>query len=129
MAQGMDQESRVFVIQEHHARTLHHDFRLERDGVLKSWAVPKGLPLEKGVKHLALETEDHPLRYADFEGLIEEGQYGAGTVKIWDRGTYKIREWTRDRIVVELAGERAAGGYALIRFKKGGDRAWLVLRS
>ncbi len=94
----------IFIVQEHHVRTLHYDFRLEKAGILKSWAVPKGIPLQKGTKHLALEVENHHLDYADFEGVIEEGQYGTGTVIIWDKGTYQAEEWKADKIVFNLEG-------------------------
>ena len=118
----------VFIVQEHHARTLHYDFRLEKAGILKSWAVPKGIPLQKGTKHLALEVENHPLDYADFEGVIEEGQYGAGTVRIWDKGTYQVEEWKADKIVFNLEGGLLKGRYCLVRFKRGGGRSWLLFQ-
>ncbi len=114
-----------FVVQEHHARRLHWDFRLEMDGVLKSWAVPKGIPLEKGVKRLAVEVEDHPLDYIHFEGEIPEGNYGAGTVTIWDQGHYSIIEHSNKKIEFVLLGEKLQGGYVLVNTK---DNQWLMLK-
>ncbi len=113
----------TFVIQEHHARRLHWDFRLERDGVLVSWALPKGLPDDPRRNHLAVQTEDHPLDYAGFAGEIPAGQYGGGTVEIWDRGTYECEKWTADEVKVVLHGGRAEGRFALIHT---GDRNWLI---
>lgn len=120
-------EKLIFVIQEHHARRLHYDFRLEKDGVLKSWAVPKGIP-EAGQKVLAVETEDHPYEYASFEGDIPKGQYGAGTVKIWDKGHYEAKLWEGDKIEVTLDGSRLKGRYVLVRLKRAGDKDWLMLK-
>ncbi len=114
-----------FVIQEHHARRLHWDFRLEKDGVLKSWAVPKGLPLEVGVKRLAIEVEDHPLSYIDFAGTIPPGNYGAGAVSIWDHGRYAVAEWKSAKIVVVLLGERVQGSYHMVRTNA---QQWLIFR-
>jgi DNA ligase D-like protein (predicted ligase)/DNA ligase D-like protein (predicted 3'-phosphoesterase) len=117
----------IFVIQEHHARRLHYDLRLEKDGVLKSWAVPKGIP-EGGEKHLAVEVEDHPLEYGSFEGSIPKGQYGAGTVEIWDKGHYEPKLWEKDKIEVTLNGQRLNGRYILVRLKRTGDKDWLMLK-
>jgi bifunctional non-homologous end joining protein LigD len=119
-----------FVIQRHDARRLHYDFRLERDGALASWAVPKGVPLHKGERHLAVHVEDHPLEYADFAGVIPAGQYGAGTVEIWDRGTYDLLEEKRDGgLTVRLHGERLEGVWTLVPASLDGDpKNWLLLR-
>jgi len=115
----------VFVIQEHHARSLHWDFRLERDGVLVSWALPKGLPETPATNHLAVHTEDHPLEYASFAGEIPKGEYGGGQVGIWDHGTYDTEKWTEREVIVELHGERASGRYVL--FATGGKN-WMIHR-
>ncbi|MCJ0905277.1 ATP-dependent DNA ligase [Rhodococcus sp. ARC_M6] len=112
-----------FVIQEHHARRLHYDVRLERDGVLVSWAVPKGVPTTAGENRLAVHTEDHPMEYATFSGVIPKGEYGGGSMTIWDSGTYETEKWRDDEVIVRLAGERVQGRFALIRTK--GDQ-WLM---
>ncbi|GAA2058806.1 ATP-dependent DNA ligase [Williamsia deligens] len=113
----------IFVIQEHHARRLHYDFRLERNGVLVSWAVPKNLPVDPGQNRLAVHTEDHPMDYAGFAGDIPAGEYGGGHVEIWDRGTFETEKWRDDEVIVRLHGERIQGRYALIRT---GDKNWLA---
>jgi bifunctional non-homologous end joining protein LigD len=120
----------IFVVQRHDARRLHYDFRLERDGALASWAVPKGIPLAPGARHLAVHVEDHPLEYATFEGEIPAGQYGAGTVEIWDRGTYELEEEKRDGgLTVRLEGERLHGVWTLVPARLDGDpKNWLLLR-
>ena len=125
---GKTGESPVFVVQEHHSRRLHYDLRLEKDGVLKSWAVPKGIPESMDEKRLAVETEDHPLGYANFEGEIPKGQYGAGTVKIWDRGVYSVKVWDEKMVEFILVGERLKGRYVLVRLKKAGEKNWLLLK-
>ncbi|HII75893.1 MAG TPA: ATP-dependent DNA ligase [Methanolinea sp.] len=119
----------LFVVQEHHSSHHHFDFRLEHEGVLASWAVPKGVPESPGEKRLAVRTEDHPLAYADFEGSIPEGEYGAGEVKIWDRGTFVLNTWEADRIEVILQGNRLNGRYLLVRFKRAGENDWLLFRA
>ncbi|WIM85873.1 ATP-dependent DNA ligase [Candidatus Mycobacterium wuenschmannii] len=108
-------QGNTFVIQEHHARRLHYDFRLERDGVLVSWAVPKNLPETTAVNHLAVHTEDHPLEYGSFEGTIPKGEYGGGTVTIWDAGTYDTEKFLENEVIVTLHGQRISGRYALIQ--------------
>ncbi len=120
-----------FVIQEHHARRLHFDFRLERDGVLVSWALPKGVPVSGSKNHLAVQTEDHPLDYADFEGTIPAGQYGAGTVRIWDRGYYDCEKWIAGKEVIAVVTGQEGGGlggtrrFALIHTGRDDDQ-WLI---
>jgi bifunctional non-homologous end joining protein LigD len=120
----------IFVVQRHDARRLHYDFRLERDGALASWAVPKGIPLSRGERHLAVHVEDHPLDYGSFEGTIPVGQYGAGTVEIWDRGTYELLEEKRDGgLTVRLHGKRLDGVWSLVPAHLDGDpKNWLILR-
>ena len=120
----------IFVVQRHDARRLHYDFRLERDGALASWAVPKGVPLEPGQQHLAVHVEDHPLEYAKFEGEIPKGNYGAGTVEIWDDGTYELLEEKRNGgLTVRLHGRRLNGVWALVpAHLDGKDENWLILR-
>lgn len=103
-----------FLVQKHWARTLHYDFRLEHGGVLVSWAVPRGPPEATSQRRLAIQTEDHPVNYIDFEGEIAEGEYGAGTVEIWDRGHYDLRLWTGEEIKITLHGQRLKGKYVLI---------------
>lgn len=131
-----------FVIQRHDASNEHYDFRLEADGVLKSWAVPRGPSTDPREKRLAVEVEDHPLDYADFEGVIPEGEYGAGTVMVWDRGTYDYPagkdEGTQEsnvaaaiksgHLVVNLRGEKLRGGYALQRMRGGKKPQWLLVK-
>ena len=119
---------RSFVVQEHHARRLHYDLRLERDGVLKSWAVPKGPPETSGDRRLAVQVEDHPLEYGKFEGTIPEGQYGAGTVKIWDKGLYESIAWGENKIEFIIKGEKLEGRYVLVKFKKAGEKNWLLFK-
>lgn len=133
-------EKPVFVIQKHDASSMHYDLRLEVDGVLKSWAVPKGPSTDPRKKRLAVPTEDHPLEYADFEGVIPEGEYGAGTVMVWDAGTYRNIN-TKDgervsmedslengKVIVKLEGKKIRGGYALIRTGKKKDSRWLLIK-
>jgi len=117
-----------FVIQEHRAKKLHYDFRLEMDGVLKSWAVPKAPSKRAGLKRLAIQVEPHDLGYIDFEGEIEEGSYGAGKVRIWDKGTYDIETRRDVKIVFHLHGKKLAGRYTLLKMKWGGGQ-WLLFKT
>ena len=121
----------VFVVQRHSARRLHYDLRLERDGVLSSWALPRGVPLRAGERALAVHVEDHPLEYAAFEGEIPAGEYGGGTVDIWDHGTYELlHERSNGTLTVILHGERLEGEWALIPSRLDGqERNWLIVRA
>jgi bifunctional non-homologous end joining protein LigD len=136
------QDSLVFVVQKHRASRLHYDFRLELDGVLKSWAVPKGPSLNPKEKRLAIMVEDHPLEYRTFEGVIAEGEYGAGEVIVWDQGTYRplagktkdaMQEQVREQLNKGdlrflLFGEKMRGEFALIRQQRLGEKAWLMIK-
>lgn len=116
----------IYVIQKHAATHLHYDLRLEMDGALKSWAIPKEPPTTSGVKRLAVQVEDHPVGYANFEGTIPEGEYGAGTVEIWDKGFYNLIDRKEDKLVVEIHGEKLRGTYVLVRFKN--KKNWLFFK-
>jgi DNA ligase D-like protein (predicted 3'-phosphoesterase) len=118
----------IFVVQEHHSRRLHFDLRLEKNGALKSWAVPKGIPLEKNKKRLAVEVEDHPIDYAKFEGTIPKGEYGAGTVEIWDKGVFETKNWENDLIEFFPKGKKMIGKYILVRLKKDKGKNWLLFK-
>lgn len=127
----------IFVVQKHSSRRLHYDLRLESHGVLKSWAVPKGFSTDTNERHLAVQTEDHPMSYANFEGTIPEGEYGAGTVEIWDKGTYKnlkegqsIEEGIKKgEITIWFDGKKLKGNYALIRTHyQNKDNSWIIVK-
>ncbi len=118
----------IFVVHEHYAARLHWDLRLEMNRVLKSWAVPKKPPLRKGIKRLAVQVSNHALSYAKFEGTIPKGSYGAGKVKIWDKGTYSIVEKAKGKLVVQFKGKKLKGDYCLIKFPKSGPKNWLFFK-
>jgi DNA ligase D-like protein (predicted 3'-phosphoesterase) len=120
----------IYCIQKHHASHLHYDLRLEMNGVLKSWAVPKEPPKTKGVKRLAIQTEDHPLGYEKFEGEISEGQYGAGKVKIWDSGTYELKDRDDKKIEIIIHGKKLKGNYVLVKTHYGSkpEKSWLFMK-
>jgi DNA ligase D-like protein (predicted 3'-phosphoesterase) len=125
---GEPRVSGRFVVQEHDATNLHWDFRLEMDGTLKSWAVPKEPPKRPGVRRLAVQVEDHDIDYIDFEGTIPEGEYGAGTVKIWDRGTFEVESRKPDKLVFHLHGEKMKGRHTLIHFTDKPEN-WLLFKT
>jgi bifunctional non-homologous end joining protein LigD len=128
--QTSPEDGRRFVIQEHHATRLHWDLRLEHDGVLASWAIPNGIPADPSDNRLAVRTEDHPLEYLDFHGKIPKGQYGAGTMTIWDRGTYELHKWEERKVEVTFHGDRLSGRYGLFPIGRAGDSAndWMIHR-
>jgi DNA ligase D-like protein (predicted 3'-phosphoesterase) len=118
-----------YLIHEHHASHLHYDLRLEMNGVLKSWAVPKVPPTVKNIKRLAIQVEDHPIAYAKFHGIIPEGNYGAGKVLIWDSGKYELIEKDSKKIIVDIHGKKLKGKYALIKTSYGGKKnGWLFFK-
>ncbi len=120
----------IFVIQKHQATHLHYDFRLEKEGVLKSWAIPKEPPKEIGIKRLAIQVEDHSLGYENFEGEIAEGEYGAGTVEIWDKGDYEPIKFQPKEIIFKLNGKKLKGAYCLVKIqpKNTKDKNWLFFK-
>ena len=119
----------IFVIQKHAATRLHYDFRLELDGVLKSWAIPKEPSTEPDVKRLAIMVDDHDLSYANFKGEIEEGNYGAGKVEIWDKGTYVMEARKDNKMVFLLHGKKLKGRYTILKFDKAGPNNWLLFKT
>ncbi len=118
-----------FVVHEHDASRLHYDFRLEMEGVLRSWAIPKGPSMDPSEKRLAILVEDHPLEYFDFEGIIPKGTYGAGPVVVWDSGTFELIEKNENVINFFLKGKKLIGAYSLVRFRgKGKENQWLLIK-
>ncbi len=119
----------IYVIQKHQATNLHYDFRLEMNGILKSWALPKQPPRTKAIKRLAIQVEDHPLEYAKFQGTIPKGNYGAGKVEIWDNGTYELKNKDSKKIEIKLHGKKLKGNYVLIKTGYGAKKkAWLFFK-
>ncbi|GIU68626.1 MAG: 3'-phosphoesterase [Candidatus Pacearchaeota archaeon] len=122
-----NKKQKIFVVHKHHASHLHWDLRLEMNGVLKSWAVPKEPPLKKGIKRLAIQVEDHPLEYANFKGTIPEGHYGAGKVEIWDKGNYELKNKDEKKIEFILNGKKLKGNFVLVKtsYGKKPEKSWL----
>lgn len=118
-----------FVVHQHEARKLHYDFRLEMNEILKSWAIPKEPPIKEKIKKLAVEVENHPLSFINFEGEIPKGLYGAGIIRIWDCGNYELKEKTSNKIIFILHGKKMKGKYCLLKFKKeNGKNLWLIFK-
>lgn len=130
-AKTKSSKKKIYMIHEHHASHLHWDLRLEEDGVLKSWAVPKEPPKSAGTKRLAVQVEDHPLAYSKFHGTIPEGNYGAGEVKIWDSGTYEVLEKNPKSLKIKINGKKLKGDYVLVKTHYGSkpDKSWLFFRT
>jgi len=122
-----DLQRPVYVIQEHHAKRLHWDLRFEVDDALKSWALPKNPPQKEGEKRLAVSVPDHPIEYALFDGEIPEGNYGAGKVKIWDKGTFELLEQNKKKLIINIKGEKLKGRYCLLHFKPA-EKNWLFFK-
>jgi len=116
-----------FVVQEHHARKLHYDFRLQIGSILRSWAIPKTPPLIESEKRLAVQVDNHPLSFLKFEGRIPEGLYGEGKIIIWDKGSYLMEKEDKDKIIFDLHGKKMNGKYCLLKFKKG-NKQWLIFK-
>ncbi len=127
--QNNKKNSLIFVVQKHSATRLHYDFRLEMDGVLKSWAIPKEPSTEPNVKRLSIKVDDHDISYANFEGEIEEGSYGAGKVEIWDKGTYEMEALRDNKMVFFLHGKKLRGRYTILKFDKAGPNNWLLFKT
>jgi len=121
-------EQLIFTVHEHHATHLHWDLRLQMNGVLKSWAVPKSPPIAKGTKRLAIQVEDHPLDYSAFQGVIPEGNYGAGKVEIWDTGKYELLKKYSDKMILEFNGKKLKGKYCLIKTTFKNKKSWLFFK-
>lgn len=137
-ASARSPQEHPFVVQKHDASRLHYDFRLGMEGVLRSWAVPKGIPVDKGERRLAKEVEDHPLEYGNFEGVIPEGNYGAGTVQLWDQGNYEVTgdspeaAWRKGKLSLVLHGKKLKGHWALIRMhlqNEPDSKSWLLIKT